>query len=163
MNYLMSAVDRVRSWTDEEYGANLGTFLDEQPMLFSWLIRLSEEFDDDVHEQLVRSAMVLREGFRSMGLAVGTISDACITDVTTEVVETFEALDTDEEVLDLERIEQVARSPFVHVEVRNFLHQELRSGLPRGEADQHNLMLVVDILIGCFEESVEQPGASGQA
>jgi hypothetical protein len=24
-------------------------------------------------------------------------------------------------------------------------------------------MLVVDILIGCFEESVEQPGASGQA
>lgn len=163
MNYLMSAVDRVRSWTDEEYGANLGTFLDEQPMLFSWLIRLSEEFDDDVHEQLVRSAMVLREGFRSMGLAVGTISDTCITDVTTEVVETFEALDTDEEVLDLERIEQVARSPFVHAEVRNFLHQELRSGLPRGEADQHNLMLVVDILIGCFEESVEQPGASGQA
>jgi len=163
MNYLMSAVDRVRSWTDEEYGANLGTFLDEQPMLFSWLKSLSEEFDDDVHEQLVRSAMVLREGFRSMGLAVGTISDACITDVTTEVVETFEALDTDEEVLDLERIEQVARSPFVHAEVRNFLHQELRSGLPRGEADQHNLMLVVDILIGCFEESVEQPGASGQA
>ena len=51
MNYLMSAVDRVRSWTDEEYGANLGVFLDEQPMLFSWLIRLSEEFDDDVHEQ----------------------------------------------------------------------------------------------------------------
>lgn len=163
MNYLQSAVDRVRSWTDEEYGQNLGVFLDEQPMLFSWLIRLSEEFDDDVHEQLVRSAMVLREGFRGMGLAVGTISDACITDVTTEVVEAFEALENEDEVLDLERIETVARSPFVHAEVRNFLHQELRSGLPRGEADQHNLMLVVDILIGCFEESVEQPGASGQA
>lgn len=160
MNYLMSAVDRVRSWTDEEYGANLGVFLDEQPMLFSWLIRLSEEFDDDVHEQLVRSAMVLREGFRGMGLAVGTISDACITDVTTEVVEAFE---NEVEVIDLEGIEKVARSPFVHTEVRNFLHQELRAGLPRGEADQHNLMLVVDILIGCFEESVEQPGASGQA
>ena len=66
MNYLMSAVDRVRSWSDEEYGQSLSTFLDEQPMLFSWLIRLSEEFDDDVHEQLVRSAMVLREGFRGM-------------------------------------------------------------------------------------------------
>ncbi|MEY3102841.1 MAG: hypothetical protein RL558_1118, partial [Bacteroidota bacterium] len=26
MNYLMSAVDRVRSWTDEEYGQNLGVF-----------------------------------------------------------------------------------------------------------------------------------------
>ena len=104
MNYLMSAVDRVRSWTDEEYGANLGVFLDEQPMLFSWLIRLSEEFDDDVHEQLVRSAMVLREGFRGMGLAVGTISDACITDVTTEVVEAFEALENEVEVIDLEVI-----------------------------------------------------------
>ena len=132
-------------------------------MLFSWLIRLSEEFDDDVHEQLVRSAMVLREGFRGMGLAVGTISDACITDVTTGVVEAFEALEEEHEVLELDLIERVARSPFVHAEVRNFLHQELRSGLPRGESDQHNLMLVVDILIGCFEESVEQPGARGEA
>jgi hypothetical protein len=163
MNQLQSAVDRVRSWSDEEYGQNLGVFLDEQPMLFSWLIRLSEEFDDDVHEQLVRSAMVLREGFRGMGLAVGTISDACITDVTTGVVEAFEALEEEHEVLELDLIERVARSPFVHAEVRNFLHQELRSGLPRGEADQHNLMLVVDILIGCFEESVEQPGARGEA
>jgi hypothetical protein len=161
MNQLQSAVDRVRSWSDEEYGQNLGVFLDEQPMLFSWLIRLSEEFDDDVHEQLVRSAMVLREGFRGMGLAVGTISDACITDVTTGVVEAFEALEEEHEVLELDLIEHVARSPFVHAEVRNFLHQELRSGLPRGESDQHNLMLVVDILIGCFEESVEQPGARG--
>ncbi len=163
MNQLQSAVDRVRSWSDEEYGQNLGVFLDEQPMLFSWLIRLSEEFDDDVHEQLVRSALVLREGFRGMGLAVGTISDACITDVTTGVVEAFEALEEEHEVLELDLIERVARSPFVHAEVRNFLHQELRSGLPRGEADQHNLMLVVDILIGCFEESVEQPGARGEA
>ncbi len=163
MNQLQSAVDRVRSWSDEEYGQNLGVFLDEQPMLFSWLIRLSEEFDDDVHEQLVRSAMVLREGFRGMGLAVGTISDACISDVTTGVVEAFEALEEEHEVLELDLIERVARSPFVHAEVRNFLHQELRSGLPRGEADQHNLMLVVDILIGCFEESVEQPGARGEA
>lgn len=163
MNYLLSAVDRVRSWNDEEYGQSLSAFLDEQPMLFSWLLRLSDEFDDEVHEQLVRSALVLREGFRGMGLSVGTISDACITDVTTEVVETFEALETEAEVVDLERIEKVARSPFVHAEVRNFLHQELRSGLPRGEADQHNLMLVVDILIGCFEESVEQPGARGEA
>jgi hypothetical protein len=107
--------------------------------------------------------MVLREGFRGMGLAIGTISDACITDVTTEVVEAFEALEAEVEVIDLEGIEKVARSPFVHTEVRSFLHQELRSGLPRGEADQHNLMLVVDILIGCFEESVEQPGARGEA
>ena len=121
MNQLQSAVDRVRSWSDEEYGQNLGVFLDEQPMLFSWLIRLSEEFDDDVHEQLVRSAMVLREGFRGMGLAVGTISDACITDVTTGVVEAFEALEEEHEVLELDLIEHVARSPFVHAEVRNFL------------------------------------------
>jgi hypothetical protein len=98
-----------------------------------------------------------------MGLAVGTISDACITDVTTGVVEAFEALEEEHEVLELDLIEHVARSPFVHAEVRNFLHQELRSGLPRGESDQHNLMLVVDILIGCFEESVEQPGARGEA
>jgi hypothetical protein len=106
--------------------------------------------------------MVLREGFRGMGLTIDTISDLVITDVTTEVVEAFEALEAQEESLDLELIEKVARSPFVHAEVRNFLHQELRSGLPKGSADQHNLMLVIDILIGCFEEAVEQPGTSAK-
>jgi len=84
------------------------------------------------------------------------ISNVIIEDVTTGVVEAFEALDAQEE-LDLDRVVAVSRSPFVFAEVRNFLHQELRKGIPDAQLQQHNLMIVVDILIGCFEEALEIP------
>ena len=150
------AVHRVRSWSQEEYGLNLSAFMDEQPALFGFLLNLSEEFEDDEHEQLVRSALLLREGFRLAALRVLHISNVVIEDVTTGVVEAFEALDLQEE-LDLERVVAVSRSPFVFAEVRNFLHQELRNGIPDAQLQQHNLMIVVDILIGCFEEALEIP------
>ena len=150
------AVHRVRSWSQEEYGLNLSAFMDEQPALFGFLLNLSEEFEDDEHEQLVSSALLLREGFRLAALRVLPISNVVIEDVTTGVVEAFEALDLQEE-LDLERVVAVSRSPFVFAEVRNFLHQELRKGIPDAQLQQHNLMIVVDILIGCFEEALEIP------
>ena len=150
------AVHRVRSWSQEEYGLNLSAFMDEQPALFGFLLNLSEEFEDDEHEQLVRSALLLRQGFRLAALRVLPISNVVIEDVTTGVVEAFEALDLQEE-LDLERVVAVSRSPFVFAEVRNFLHQELRKGIPDAQLQQHNLMIVVDILIGCFEEALEIP------
>lgn len=151
------AVHRVRSWTDEEYGLNLSAFMDEQPALFGFLLNLSEEFEDDEHEQLVRSALLLREGFRLAALKVNPISNLIIEDVTTGVVEAFEKLEEKEVDLDLEAVVAVSRSPFVFEEVRNFLHQELRKGIPEAQLQQHNLMIVVDILIGCFEEALEIP------
>ena len=57
------AIARIRSLSPEEYGENLTVFMDEHPALFGFLLNLSEEFDDDEHEQLVRTAMLLREGF----------------------------------------------------------------------------------------------------
>ncbi|HAG06118.1 MAG TPA: hypothetical protein DCG68_04570 [Cryomorphaceae bacterium] len=130
--------------------------MDEQPALFGFLLNLSEEFEDDEHEQLVRSALLLREGFRLAALRVLPISNLIIEDVTTGVVEAFESLEA-EEVLDLDRVVAISRSPYVFAEVRNFLHQELRKGIPDTQLQQHNLMIVVDILIGCYEEAIEIP------
>jgi hypothetical protein len=47
----------------------------------------------------------------------------------------------------------------VFSELRNFLHQELKNGLRERKGQQHNLMVLVDVLIGCFEEAVEIPEA----
>ncbi|HAB30967.1 MAG TPA: hypothetical protein DCE13_00325 [Cryomorphaceae bacterium] len=152
------AVHRVRTWTNEEYGQNLSAFMDEQPALFGFLLNLSEEFEDDEHEQLVRSALLLREGFRLAAIAVKPVDNLIIEDVTTGVVEAFEQLESIE-ALDPEAVVSVSRSPFVFTEVRNFLHQELRRGLPDEYLQQHNLMIVIDILIGCFEEALDIPEA----
>jgi hypothetical protein len=89
-------------------------------------------------------------------LRVLPISNLIIEDVTTGVVEAFESLEA-EEVLDLDRVVAISRSPYVFAEVRNFLHQELRKGIPDTQLQQHNLMIVVDILIGCYEEAIEIP------
>lgn len=150
------AIHRVRSWSHEEYGQNLSAFMDEQPALFGFLLNLSEEFEDDEHEQLVRSALLLREGFRLAAIAVLPISNLVIEDVTRGVVEAFEALEANDG-LSVDTLTEVSRSPFVFAEVRNFLHQELRKGLPEEQLQRHNLMLLIDILIGCFEEALDIP------
>lgn len=151
------AIHRVRSWTDQEYGLNLSAFMDEQPALFGFLLNLSEEFEDDEHDQLVRSALLLREGFRLAALRVTPITNLIIEDVTTGVVEAFEKLEEKEVEIDLDAVVALSRSPYVFAEVRNFLHQELRKGIPDTQLQKHNLMIVIDILIGCFEEALEIP------
>jgi hypothetical protein len=130
--------------------------MDEQPALFGFLLNLSEEFEDDEHEQLVRSALLLREGFRLAAIAVQPISNLVIEDVTRGVVEAFEALEA-KDSMSVDTVTEASRSPFVFAEVRNFLHQELRKGLPEEQLQRHNLMLLIDILIGCFEEALDIP------
>jgi hypothetical protein len=130
--------------------------MDEQPALFGFLLNLSEEFEDDEHEQLVRSALLLREGFRLAAIAVQPISNLVIEDVTRGVVEAFEALEA-KDSMSVDTVTKASRSPFVFSEVRNFLHQELRKGLPEEQLQRHNLMLLIDILIGCFEEAIDIP------
>ena len=144
------AIARIRSMSEEEYGETLTVFMDEHPALFGFLLNLSEEFDDDEHDQLVRSAMLLREGFRLAALSIQSITSLIIQDVTREVVENFEKID-DDDGPKIEEMVRVSRSPFVFSEVRNFLHQELKNGLLERKGQQHNLMVLVDVLIGCFE------------
>ena len=150
------AIARIRSMSDKEYGETLTVFMDEHPALFGFLMNLSEEFDDDEHEQLVRTAMLLREGFRLAALTINSITSVIIQDVTREVVENVEKIDS-EDGPNLEEMVKVSRSPFVFSELRNFLHQELKSGRRERKGQQHNLMVLVDILIGCFEEAVDIP------
>ena len=134
------------------------SFLPKSIIQTVFLLNLSEEFDDDEHEQLVRTAMLLREGFRLAALNVQSITSVIIQDVTKEVVENIEKIDTPGGA-PLDEMVKTSRSPFVFSELRNFLHQELKNGLRERKGQQHNLMVLVDILIGCFEEAVEIPEA----
>ena len=152
------AIARIRSMSEKEYGENLTVFMDEHPALFGFLMNLSEEFDDDEHEQLVRTAMLLREGFRLAALTIQSITSVIIQDVTREVVENIEKIDS-EDGPNMEEMVKISRSPFVFSELRNFLHQELKSGLRERKGQQHNLMVLVDILIGSFEEAIDIPEA----
>lgn len=149
---ILSAIEVVRAWNDQDFGLNLSQFMDEQPVLFGFLLNLSEEFEDEEHDQLVRAALVLREGFAQMTLPLRTISNAVIEDVTREVTE---ALEDQDAVADDEVMTREARSPYVYAEVRQFLHENMRQGLPADLVDRHNLMVVVDIMIGCFEEAID--------
>ena len=151
------AAAQVRTWSEEEYAARLSAFLDEQPHLVGFLFNLSEDFEEEEHEALLRTALLLNEGFGKTQLNVGLITQdhlqIAIDDVTAQLDDLSDDL-TDEEMLDLDKLARIARSPFVFEEMRGFLQQELHSGLPADQLHRHNLLVLIDVLIGAFEEAI---------
>lgn len=152
------AASAVRQWSQETYAERLSAFLDEQPHLLGFLFNLSEDFEEEEHEALLRTALLLNEGFTQAQLNVGLITEhhlqIAIDDVTAQLDDLTELLEEDAE-LDLDRMVRVARSPFVFEEMRNFLHTELQNGLPEDQVQRHNLLVLIDVLIGAFEEAVQ--------
>ena len=152
------AAAAVRQWPHETYTERLSVFLDEQPHLLGFLFNLSEDFEEEEHEALLRTALLLNEGFAHAQLNVGLITEhhlqIAIDDVTAQLDDLTEVLEEDAE-LDLDRMVRVARSPFVFEEMRTFLHTELQDGLPEDQVQRHNLLVLIDVLIGAFEEAVQ--------
>ncbi len=153
-SFFSQSAQYLRELTEEQYAAVLALFLDEQPHLTGFLINLSDDFEDDEHDALMRTVLVLNESFRRAAVSVGLIShhmlQVAIDDVTSQIEGLSEA-----DKLELNELAKSSRSPFVFQELQAFLHQELRRGLPQDEVQQHNLLVLVDVLIGAFEEAIE--------
>jgi hypothetical protein len=151
---IQEAVQQVRSWSQDRFAAELSDFMDEQPALFAFLLNLSEEFEDQAHDLLVHSALILREGFTIADIPVKTITDAIIEDATRDVTESMDA-DGAADLIDAENMARRSRSPFVFQEVRQYLHDQLTLDVEKDVLSEYNLLIVVDVMIGCFEEALD--------
>ena len=151
---IQEAVQQVRSWNQDRFATELSVFMDEQPALFGFLLNLSEEFDDQAHDLLVRSALILREGFTIADIPVKAITPAIIEDATRDVTESMEA-ESAADLIDAENMARRSRSPFVFQEVRQYLHTQLTLDVENQVLGEHNLLIVVDVMIGCFEEALD--------
>jgi len=101
------AAAAVRQWPHETYADRLSVFLDDQPHLLGFLFNLSEDFEEEEHEALLRTALLLNEGFAHAQLNVGLITEhhlqIAIDDVTAQLDDLTELLEEDAE-LDLDRM-----------------------------------------------------------
>ena len=83
-----------------------------------------------------------------------TITDAIIEDATRDVTESMEA-DGAADLIDAENMARRSRSPFVFQEVRQYLHDQLTLDVEEDVLSEYNLLIVVDVMIGCFEEALD--------
>ena len=96
------AAAAVRQWPHETYTDRLSVFLDEQPHLLGFLFNLSEDFEEEEHEALLRTALLLNEGFAHAQLNVGLITEhhlqIAIDDVTAQLDDLTELLEEEAEL-----------------------------------------------------------------
>jgi len=110
---------------------------DDQPFLFGFLINLSDEFPEEVHEAFFDIVLQLSELFRRTGLPLHPISEQVLTEVL-------------QEAADLKSMES---SPLMVNELLQSLEQASGQALdhPRERAQAR---VVLRTLIECFERSV---------
>lgn len=113
---------------------------DDQPYLFGFLINLSDEFPEAVHEALFDAVLQLSETFRRTGLQVHPISEQVLTEVLEEAA----------------NLESVESSPMMINELQMSIEQVSGQSIDDPKMVEQ-IRIVLRTLIECFERSVPDP------
>ncbi len=154
---LESAIREMRLIGKDQWQSMLSQAMDEQPHLFAFLINTSDDFSEEVHEQLLRLTIILAMAFKRASIQIDTITPAVLDKVIEEKVETYDELN-EEDRLEEGQMESVANSPLVFTRVRKWMKEELGESMPMLNESQANMNLMVDVIISVMEESAIQPG-----
>lgn len=156
---LESAIREMNLTGDDQWQSMLGQAMDEQPHLMAFLVNISDDFSEDVHEQLLRITVILAIAFQKAGIQIELITPAGLDKVIEEKVETYEDL-AEEDELDQEAMQKIANSPHVFDRVRKWVTEELGSNMPILDETQANINLMLDVIISVLEEHAVDPNAS---
>lgn len=155
---LESAIRELKLTGESQWTQLLSSAMDEQPHLMAFLINLSDDFSEEVHEQLLKVFVILSTAFRKAGIEIDLITPAGLDKVIEEKVETYEALE-EEDTLDQSAMNQVANSPMVFDRIRTWVRNELGESMPLLDESQANINLMVDVIISAIEEHAVDPGS----
>ena len=136
---IKSLYDELDGLSTEDFGKRLTAFMDEQPHLTGFLFNLDEDFDEDQHTHILKTAIVVRDVLIGAGMPLEVADNSTIESVVQEKVEQFDTLGeeaTQEEMLKL------SSSPSI-----------LKKVSERSSLDT-DLILVQDVIISVLEESV---------
>lgn len=153
---LESSIRELRLTSESDWTAMLTETMDEQPHLMAFIMNLADDFSEEVHEQLMKSTVVLSIAFKKAGIQIELITPAGLDKILEEKVEAYEAL-ADEENLSPEHLSDVANSPEVFERIRNWFASELGDHMPLLDESQNNIGLLVDVIISCMEEFAVDP------
>ncbi len=159
---LESAIHELKLIGADQWQSMLGEAMDEQPHLFAFLINTSDDFSEDVHEQLLRITILLSMAFKRAGIHIDTVTPAALDKVIEEKVEAYEELNISDQ-LEEEQMKSVANSPVVYTRLRKWVSEELGENMPLLDESLANLNLMVDVIISVMEESAIEPGDKKEA
>lgn len=155
---LESAIREMKLIGDDQWQGMLGQAMDEQPHLFAFLINISDDFAEDVHEQLLRITVILAIAFQKAGIQIDLITPAGLDKIIEEKVEAYEGLNEEDE-LDEKAMSSLANSPLVFERVREWVKAQMGERMPILDETQANLNLMLDIVISTLEEHAVDPNA----
>lgn len=155
---LESAIREMNLIGENQWQNMLGQAMDEQPHLMAFLINISDDFSEEVHEQLLRMTVILAIAFQKAGINIDLITPAGLDKIIEEKVEAYEKLEEEDE-LDIAGMREVANSPIVFQRVRKWVQEELGEKMPILDETQNNISLMVDVIISALEEHAVDPNA----
>ncbi len=129
---------------DAGLGKRISTMMDEQPHLMGFLFNLDDDFSEEEHTFLLKSTIVIRDVFVSAGIPLDVIYNDGIEQIVEDRVKMYDAL-VAEERNDAETWELEAFSPVLYA----FVLQNTQDL----EDVSQQLSLVIDVIIGLFEEA----------
>jgi len=110
-----------------------------------FLFNLDEDFSEAEHSYILKSAIVVRDVFISAGIPFDLVNTNKVEEIISEKVEIYDELTKNEETNTLTSWIEKSDSPVLFETVLS--HNPVKADL------EQNMALVIDILIGFFEEA----------
>jgi hypothetical protein len=125
-------------------GKRISVLMDEQPHLMGFLFNLDDDFSEDEHTFILKSAIVIRDVFITAGIPLDVIYNPSLEQIVEDRVAIYNRLE-EEGRNDAESWELEAYSPMLYSFV---LSQSNHIGFPNQQQS-----LIIDVIIGLYEEA----------
>lgn len=125
-------------------GKRISSLMDEQPHLMGFLFNLDDDFSEDEHTFILKTAIVIRDVFISAGIPLDVVYNPSIEQIVEDRVSLYNRLDS-EERNNPESWELEANSPV--------LYSFVMGKNPEVGLQSQQQSLIVDVIIGLYEEA----------
>ncbi len=138
----------LNNCTAQEMGQRISQLMDEQPHAMGFLFNLDEDFTEEEHNYILKSAIVVRDVFISAGIPFDVVYTDKIEEIIAELVKTYDKLAEKEETNLLKNWIENANSPILFDSVLQ--HNPAQTDV------QQEMALIIDLIIGIFEEATAE-------
>ena len=155
-NWLQQALLKLDLMTDELYQKQVSSFFDEQPYLMGFLFNLEEEFSENTHDLLIRSALAFYQAMSQIGLQFQVITPQMLQDGITAKVEEFNDLDKDDLAFDETTLFKTISSPQAVKGLLAFIDENTAKS-EFTEGTRNNMLLILSALVELMENAAVLP------
>ena len=141
---------------ESDYQKYISDFLEEQPFLLGLLYNLDEDFPENEHDYLVKSAVMIHLGFKALQIQVGMVQSAVLSNVLEEKIMQYEELAANG-AFDYKTITSSSDNPNTLATFISFFDEVDHEGMPIDPMRRLNFIMMLDVIISATELAVVVP------